>query len=1096
MTDGSISPPMGDQIDIAIYTTLTSVNRLFGQSLDSPEGDMLTALADLLARKLDLAIALIGVLPEGGDWVEVLSISGGARGHASQVRIAARQDLPEGRGAAGEALRAGRVIAKASPEEEFRFQGQVGVGFDIGGGMAVPFRFPRGQKGVISLYSRRDQSFPAHLEDLLDQIASDITDFLRRRREHEQLSRLRNYQAVVGDLLHKLLSIPDPNTAFIEVTQLVTERTDATGAWVSVPDGKELRTVAGRCKDSVQGLARDMWNFRPRLYEDGSAASRSVAATAFRSGAPYIAYEGASSHLSGLKTLFLSLESIEVAGAWPIVVSGKPVAVLELVSEDPDYFSVALVNLLEQLIDGISIAIQNFETQSESRRISRVYQALLTEGDLLITAESEDDFLFQSCKRLLESGLYRTVWIGVLKDHGYLQPLVSVGDNTSELELLTKRALGEVGNKTASMKAIDLGETVVVDDYVNDPGNAKWAEIARRNNWCSSVSVPINRFGMPWGVLSVMSDRINGFSEDMVDLLSRVSQMISHGLSEIDLREQLNSEREKQSWLASHDPLTGLPNRRGLEDHISEAMARSRRHGTLLVVGMLDLDDFKVVNDTYGHELGDQALRDLTKSLRELLRQTDLLARVGGDEFVLVLEDVRRPSDLNKILQNFDSVLNSPLLLPDGNRLKIGGSLGLSVYSGDSLTPNELLHSADQALYLLKSRKGYRRRAWAFHSTVYPDGLSSLPGVEFDGGETAESGDFRDLLYSGGLEILYQPILRLSTGKVVGVEALSRLVSPSGVTYLPGKFIPQLGLDDQNYLTLELHSRVERDLLALDKTGSQLWCSINVASDLIRSDHHLSDLLQGLSGSKLSPSRLTLEVLDSSSFLSSPDAWRRLISLSEKGLELAIDDIGDTYPSLLRVQDLPVGKVKLGQEFVRNLSKQPSGFRFLIAMSELSQNLNVGFIAEGVETPEILDALISLEVEFAQGFAISPPLSFGELEGWLGRFNLDVESARPSTLLGLYALFVRDSFGHYQKLLKGHSLEALDQCAVPNHLTRLGLVGSEIDKAHNDYHKALSSYRDANHLKPNPHLRAVEESRERLRRLFLERLDPGIQSEL
>lgn len=1076
-------------VDASLYGALISVNRLFSRSLDQSEGELFDAIVNLLVDQLDLALALVAVLPEGKEWVEFRSVAGSAKGYAHDLRVAARDDIREGQGPIRVAMRTGEVVVIDIDDDRFLPWRERAVEFGLGGGMAVPFRFADETVGVLCLYRQRHKPFLTQLHNLMAQLGADLSDFLRRQREHVQLSRLREYQEAAGQLLHRLLAIPDPYTAFGEATSILTEKTDAMGAWVSVPDGDHLRTVAGRCKEKVRGLGADLWEFRPKLLDDRSPASLSVAARAFRSGRPVIESENRSHHLRGLKTVYSSLAFVRVAGAWPIVVSGKPIAVLVMVSDDAEYFSPVLTALLEQLIDGLRIAIQNFEAQAEARRISRVYQALLTEGDLLLTVQNENEFLTQACTRLLESGLYRTVWIGIQNENGHLEPLISTGENTSELDVLARTALGQNEAQTASERAVISGGTVVVRDYVSDPSNAQWAAIAERNSWRSSVSMPIERHGKAWGVLSVLSDRLDGFSEDMVELLSRISQMISHGLSEIDLREELNSERDKQSWLASHDPLTGLPNRRGLEDHISEAIARSKRHGTILVVGMLDLDDFKVVNDTYGHDLGDKALRDLTGSLRDSLRQTDLLARVGGDEFVLVLEDVRRFSDLTKILQKFESVLHSPLVLPDGNLVIVGGSLGLSVCAGDALTPNELLHSADQALYLLKSRKGHRTRAWAFHSPDDPDGISTYPRLISDGRSAEDGGDIAKLLHSGGLQILYHPVANLLTGEIVGVEALARLVSPKGIVHLPQEFMAELSLEDQKVLTLKVLSVVEKDLSRLEQDGFRLWCSINVASDLIMSDAYLADLLKAFSKSKLGPSRITLEVLDGVSFLSTPDAWRRLIALNEKGLDLALDDISTSYSSLLRVQELPLSKVKVDQEFVRNLAVQPNGFRFLIAMLELSRRLNMGFVAEGAETLGILDALISLGVEYAQGFAISPPLTFRNFEAWLPSFRLDVSVARPVTMLGLYALFVRDSFGYYQRLVAG--LEPLDigGCPRKGYLKNLGLEGGRLDKAHDAYHEALQKFHGAIDRKPNPYLRLVEEARERVRKLILEELD-------
>jgi len=1068
-----------------LYQALTQVNRLFIDSMDKTDNEVFGSLVEILVEKLGLILALVAVLPVGQEWIDIVSVAGSAAGYPSDLRISAREDLLEGQGPMGFALRTGKVNIIDVTEPRFAPWQERAAKFGVGGGMAVPFDFPNGAKGLVCLYRGQGKPFVAHLNDLLARLGEDMTGFFRRKREHDQLLRLSRYQEAIGVLLHRLLALPDPHTAYGEVTRILTEKTDALGAWVSVPDGIFLKTVAGNCQDELPELKRDLWVFRPKIVEDGTPATRSVASRAFRSTRPVLTHAGLSSTLKGLKTVYPSLTPVRVAGAWPVVISGEPIAVLVIVSEDPEYFSLELRALLEQLIDGIRIAVQNFENQAEARRISRVYQALLTEGDLLFTAQDEHDFLTQTSVRLQESGLYKTVWIGLAKEDGSLEPVAYAGENISKLLLLFESSVEPSGIQTTAMNAILSGRVEYVDEYAEAPGAVSSGEISERNTWRSSVSIPIERAGKIWGVLNVLSGRPMGFSEDMIELLSRVSQMVSHGLSEIDLREELSSDRNRQSWLASHDPLTGLPNRRGLEDHITEAIARSKRHGTLLAVGMLDLDDFKALNDNYGHDLGDQVLKELTGSLRDAMRQTDLLARVGGDEFVVVLEDVRRYSDLTKVLQKLENVLNSPLSLPDGTRISVGGSLGLSIYSGDEGHPDELLHQADQALYLLKRRKGYRSRDWAFNSPNDSDGISIYPVLSPDIEEKSQRSVAQALLHSGGLQVLYQPIVRLSTGKVVGVEALARLVSVDGTVYGPKEFLSDLMLDDQKLLTLSVLSFVKRDLNLLESAGVKLWCSINLIPELITSDRCLGDMVKEFSKLTLGASRITLEVVDNSNFLSTYDAARRLISLSELGLDLALDDIGSTYSSLLRLHELPIDKVKLDQEFVRTLGLLPDGFRYLISMSDLARSLSLDFIAEGVETFPILDALMSLGIDYAQGFAISRPLSFDDLKVWLPSFELDLSSERPMTVLGLYALFVRHSFGYHQRLLSDFPAVPAGECALSSHLIRLGFSGSPLEVSHDAYHEELQKYHNAHDQRPNPFLRSVEEARETLRAAIL-----------
>lgn len=1082
------------EYDKTLYNGLLEINRLFATSLDKPVEKTLLTLSSLLVNYLDLDLAWIVRLPIDGEWVIPMAAAGIAKDYLDGIRITSREDLPEGQGPIGFALRTGEIHRIDVEDAKFEPWRQKAKPYGFGRGLALPFDFPDGEQAVISLHRHVGKPFYPNVEALLVRLSEDLTAFLLHRREREQVQRLLDYQDAIGTLLHGLLVLPEPEVAYSEVIRILVEKTDALGAWISVPVDAYLKTVVGGCKEECSDLDLDLRTFEVPLVDDGSPLSRSTAAQAYRLGRPVIVRDGHGTDLNGLKKAYESLKSAQVAGAWPLILDGIPVAVLVMVSDDREYFTEPLQNLLSQLVDGVGIAIQNHNTQVEAKQKSLLYQALLTEGDLLFTTQDESHFLDEACVRLIESGLFKTVWIGKITEERSVEQVTSCGETTSDLDLLPLLARSNSGSSTASMRAIESGETLYLRDYVNDPFTAPWADLAMRNCWRSSVSSPIERGGKNWGVLTVLSDQTDGFSPGVIELLTKISQLLSHGLNEIDLREELNMERDRQSWLASHDMLTGLPNRRGLEEHISEAITRSKNRETLLAIGMLDLDDFKTLNDKFGHEIGDQVLRDLAVLLRGVLRQTDLLSRVGGDEFVLVLEGVQKFSDLSTVLRKIERVLTTPLLLPSGESAIVGGSLGLAIYSGDDSHPDTLLREADQALYRLKGKKGYRSRDWAFYAPSDPEGISVYPHVSLADRRGTIQNLYQNLLHSEGLKAYYQPIVELASGKVVGAEALARLVSSSGAIYHPAEFINDLSFADQMFLTLRMLEIVLKDLELLENAGNELWCSVNISPEQLVSDVFLSQLTDLLQRHEVSPSKITLEVLEGGNFLSMEDAWQRLIFLKELGIDLAIDDIGSAYSSLLRLRDLPIDKIKLDQEFVRTLGNQPNGFHFLNAMSDLSKGLQVDFIAEGAETEEILDALATLGIPYAQGFAISHPLGFEEFLVWISAHRSVEVQEHPSTVLGLYALHIRQTFIHHQRLNSRLPAPSLGECALQRHLLRLGYEGSEMDTTHRAYHVVLNHFENAFLENPNPYLRSVEEHREALRRSIYDALQKSLKA--
>lgn len=1074
------------------YDALLDINRLFAKSLDVAIEDTLQQLAQTLVDHFDLALCWVSRLVVGEHWAVPVVSSGPSAEYVNGIQVTDREDLPQGHGPNGVAMRSNRVTRIEVADDRFSPWRARAEMYGVGGGMAVPFHFANGDKGVVSLYRRSGQSFPSHIDDLLTRLSEDLTVFMDHKSQRDLGQRILGYQRAIGELLRQLLESPDPDSAYSLATEVVVSMSDACGAWITVPEGSYLRTVACTCDPEVAELESVVWAVRPPIEDDGTTLSNSTASLAYRSKMPVFIGEDYTNSLSKLKELAPSLNPVAVAGAWPIEVSGNLVAILVIVAKDKNYFSEQIVSLITQLVDGIRMAVQNFQSINQSAQMEFLYRALLIEGDLLFTARNEREFLDAATVGLIDSGLFKTVWLARSDGKGSIIRAAAAGENVFELDLLPKLA-AEHGVESATIKCIRINKRIYIPDYINDDMNKWWRDLAMRNGWRSSTSVPVLRADRPWGALSVISDQLDGFSPQMIVLLERIAQIISHGLDEIDLREELNAERDRQSWLASHDILTGLPNRRGLEDRISEAIGRSHRHHTILAVGMLDLDDFKALNDRFGHDVGDQILKDLTSALRESLRQTDLLARVGGDEFVVVIEDIRKFSDLSSVLRKLEISLATPVVLPTGETTSVGGSLGLSLYSNDDSSPDALLRQADQALYRLKGRKGLRSRNWAFYAPNDPDGISVYPHLSMSAGRASPQSIYENLLHAHGVKPFYQPIVDLSSGKVVGAEALARLVSSSGAIYFPGEFLGDLSFNDQKYLTLEMLSAVLADLERFRNEGIDIWCSINVLPELLVSEFFIDELVDVVSAKKELASKITFEILEGGSFLSMDVAWQRLITLKELGIDLAIDDIGSAYSSLLRLRDLPIDKIKLDQEFVRTLGQQPNGFHFLNAMSDLSKGLNVEFIAEGVETLNILDALSTMDVPFAQGYAISPPLPLDAFVKWslIHVEKQDERSVivRPATRLGLYAHHIRLAFFHHLRLSTGLSSPSVEECPMSRNLERFNLLGSEIHAAHDRYHSALKNFENSIDLKPNPYFRDVEESREALRKALFDAID-------
>ncbi len=509
-------------------------------------------------------------------------------------------------------------------------------------------------------------------------------------------------------------------------------------------------------------------------------------------------------------------------------------------------------------------------------------------------------------------------------------------------------------------------------------------------------------------------------------------------------RHRLMDELTQQVLL---DTLTGLPNRRALDAELEKAMARADRHEYLLGVVMMDLDGFKLINDTYGHEAGDLVLQTIGQRLREGVRRTDFVARLGGDEFVLLLEDCSSMEEINIALEKVGEMIRQPIDLPDGNKAGIDLSAGMSIYPfEDTNNPGALLRYADQSLYQSKSHKTDRLHFWTLYGESVPLRRNAV----------------QKQLREGGLLVHYQPILDTHSHQIVGVEALARLRDEDGRILYPGEFLPLITAEDTTDLSRMVLTQALADLAELDALGWSLWVSFNVAPESFH-DRCVPCLAGVIGASGIDPSRITVEILEGSDFLERNIALSVLHGIKELGVRLALDDVGSAYSSLLRLKDLPIDEIKLDQGFIRSLEERPQDLYFIASIRDLAVGLGVDLVVEGVETDDILDAISVMGINLLQGYAIAKPMSAAQLREFLARHPY-CHRQHPTSLLGLYAKQISDQGALKKvildnpKLLDSDELADASCCVMDEYMRRLGLAeDSPLFGLHREVHRAIAA---------------------------------------
>ncbi|MFD2366265.1 EAL domain-containing protein [Pseudoduganella sp. GCM10020061] len=455
-----------------------------------------------------------------------------------------------------------------------------------------------------------------------------------------------------------------------------------------------------------------------------------------------------------------------------------------------------------------------------------------------------------------------------------------------------------------------------------------------------------------------------------LDPVRNAEGKVTHYIGVIeDVTTKRQYERRLQH-LANHDPLTGLANRALLQEKVQLSIMFAQRNEALLAVAFLDLDNFKFINDNYGHEIGDVVLKEVANRLRRNVREEDTVARLGGDEFVLVITSQPSVSHVAEMMERVRASVSAPVRI-DSKEVLPGVSIGVSLYPRDGDTVDRLMRAADAAMYHAKTSG---RNTCTFYSEDLNRSVHEHLSLK---------ARLSQAIAEGQLSVGYQPKVDLRTGQVVGAEALVRWNDPEAGEILPGKFIPVAEETGQivqlGEFVLARACETLRELQ--DKGLREFTISVNLSVRQLREKEFVDRLAALLAQHQLAPGSLELEVTESQLMDDPEEAVKKLSRLKELGVRLSIDDFGTGYSSLSYLQKFPVDYIKIDRTFLREVGWGERDTVIAKAIISLGHNLNLTVIAEGVETTEQMSFLRDHECDQMQGFYFSPALSREQLAG-------------------------------------------------------------------------------------------------------------------
>lgn len=608
----------------------------------------------------------------------------------------------------------------------------------------------------------------------------------------------------------------------------------------------------------------------------------------------------------------------------------------------------------------------------ELAKLSRLYRMLSQINHLILRRPGRKVLLEHIAKIILQEGGFASVFIGLSDARGHLQHQVLLTPEPRADTACLGKALARLAEQTLSQNLPLVANTLsAIEDA------ALRAEISRCQIKALAL-LPIRVRGRVAGVLKVCAQEEGFFEPESLKLLEELSADIGFSLEFEAISVERKLQEKELELLAYHDPLTSLPNRRRLLEHLSLTIAHARRQGTGFALMLLDLDRFKDVNDSFGHRLGDRLLIQVSTLLSQRLRASDFLARLGGDEFALVLDNLHTLEDAGQVAAQLIANFNQPWRLSKEIEIQIGVSVGIAIYPDHSEDPNTLIQHADAALYQAKAQG---RGQFYYYSPELTERTRYRLHL---------TNRLREALQDNQLTLYFQPQCDRN-GKLVGAEALVRW-QHQGKLIPPAEFIPvaeQTGLiaslDTWVLSTLCRQGRAWLDkgfsipVLAANVSPREFYrCQLDqVVAKILRETGFPADLLE-------------LELTESAFMEHTQEAADMLKRLRTLGIYLALDDFGTGYSSLAQLKRFPFSRIKIDKSFVNDLPGLKEDCEIASAIIAMSHTLKIQVVAEGVETQAQFQFLAEQGCDFYQGYFYDPPLPAEEFaKQWLAPLRGD-----------------------------------------------------------------------------------------------------------
>ncbi|SDS94441.1 sensor domain-containing phosphodiesterase [Bradyrhizobium canariense] len=915
-----------------------------------------------------------------------------------RIDISIVANTPEGSGVCGQAFRDQRLSISNDFLNDSRSLAWRKGACDarVGAAAALPLTCNGCSVGVLLVTMRKSGSLTEQIVSLLERMSANISyalDNFDREAARERLSRMFAALSATNEAIVRAKSREELFNLVCEAAVHGAKFNSASVAIVR-PGTDLFHIVASSGVDSSE--------MRNRKFAITTAIpeGRGLAGAAFRTQQPCFSNDILADERSRPWHAQARRSGIASSAVMPLVCGGRSQGVVIFNSTERGTFTPELIELLRRLSENVSFALGNFDHMDEKARVeeqkehlTRMFAALSATNEAIMRAKSRSELFELVCEAAANGGKFTSTSIGLVQgDDDFLDIVAASGPTakkTMNVRLSVKEDCPE--GRGISGIAFRTRQPCISNDRLSDPRGSLFHESIRSDGARAVAAFPLFNGGQAVGILLFCAAEKDAFTPASVDLLQRIADNIAFALDNFDRADEKTRADERIEYLASHDSLTGLPNREMFNQLLQAAMLTAQRRRLQFAMLFIDLDRFKVINDSLGHEAGDALLVETAKRLRRDLRQGDIVARLGGDEFVVILEHSAARGEIEQIAGKLLLAVSQPVQL-SGHECLATASIGVAMFPDHGADVHTLTKNADMAMYLAKE-DGKNNFRFFTHQV-------KMPSIE----RLTLENCLRHALERNEFSLHYQPKVDLASRQITGVEALLRWTHPEHGVLPPGQFIP---LAEETGLIVPIGRWVLNAACAQNMAWQRrglrpVSMAVNLSPRQFADENLLHDVDEALAASDMSPVLLQLEVTESMMMRNVSRAIKVLDEIRSRGIRLAIDDFGTGYSSMSLMKQFPIDTLKIDRSFVRDLPDDSEDKAIAQAIIRMGKALEMTIVAEGVETVAQEAFLRAHGCDEMQGFLFSRPLPPEQLADLLRPAPLLASPPlQPTTIDGL-----------------------------------------------------------------------------------------------